>query len=295
MQSLPIPSRPWELVSQDIFQHYSTNYLVTVCHFSDWIECDQLEDTLSTTIIQKTKQHFARYGIPQVCHTDNDPQFIAKEYKDFATSWGFTHSTSSLYHPQGNGKAESTVKVCKNFLKKSGNLDLSLLHTPPAGHTYSPAQRMLSRRTKTTLYTRPDLLLPHPVDTDTTMNKISLKKATTKRQYDKHASPISHTPIEIGTTVYAKPPPEQCSTPRKRGVAVNRDDRSYTKCTPTHTIRRNHVHITQAPRKQHTPISVPDIMEDTSEEDTPSESSSSGFVAIPPPPRRCNPPKRLDL
>ena len=95
MQSLPIPSRPWQLVSQDLFQHDGGNYLVTVCHFSDWIECDRLEDTLAATVVQKTKEHFARYGTPDWCHTDNGPQFISKEYKDFASKWGFSHSTSS--------------------------------------------------------------------------------------------------------------------------------------------------------------------------------------------------------
>ena len=37
MRSLPIPTRPWEIVSQDICELHNQSYLVTVCHFSDWI------------------------------------------------------------------------------------------------------------------------------------------------------------------------------------------------------------------------------------------------------------------
>ena len=59
MRSLPIPTRPWELISQDICSYEGTDYLVSVCHFLDRIEVNQLENTLSTTIIDKTQQHFA--------------------------------------------------------------------------------------------------------------------------------------------------------------------------------------------------------------------------------------------
>ena len=42
MKSLPIPTRPWQVVSQDICELHKQSYLVTVCHFSDWIEVDKL-------------------------------------------------------------------------------------------------------------------------------------------------------------------------------------------------------------------------------------------------------------
>ena len=56
-----------------------------------------------------------------------------------------------------NGWAEAAVKVSKSMLKKSDDLQTALLNyrnTPPKGHTYSPAQRMMSRRTRTTLPTQ---------------------------------------------------------------------------------------------------------------------------------------------
>ena len=64
--------------------------------------------------------------------------------------------TSSPYHPKSNGKAVSAVKVVKSLIKKAqrDNKDpwLSLLdyrNTPTTGMQTSPAQRLMSRRTKT--------------------------------------------------------------------------------------------------------------------------------------------------
>lgn len=75
MKFLSIPTWPWQLVSQDICTHEQEDYLITVCHFSDWIEVDELQDTLEATVISKTKAHFAHFGIPQICHTDNGTHF----------------------------------------------------------------------------------------------------------------------------------------------------------------------------------------------------------------------------
>ena len=73
MTSLPIPTRPWLIVSQDICELHNQSYLVTAFHLSDCIKVDQLGDALSSTVIEKTKAHFARYGVPAICHTDNGP------------------------------------------------------------------------------------------------------------------------------------------------------------------------------------------------------------------------------
>ena len=103
MQSLPIPTRAWDIVSQDLFS-FEKEDLVTVCHFSDWIEVDKFSDTLSTTVVKRTKGHFSRYGIPSIVHTDNGPQFISREYKDLLSTCNFKHTTSS-YYAKRNGRA----------------------------------------------------------------------------------------------------------------------------------------------------------------------------------------------
>lgn len=77
--------------------------------------------------------------------------------------YGFKHTTSSPYHPKGNGRAEAAVKVAETMLKKADDFHSALLlyrNTPPQGHTYSPAQRMFLRHTKTILPTTDHHLAP---------------------------------------------------------------------------------------------------------------------------------------
>ena len=51
--------------------------------------------------------------------SDNGPQFVSEDFKTFSKEWAFTHVTSSPLHSQGNGKAESAVKIAKNLFKKA--------------------------------------------------------------------------------------------------------------------------------------------------------------------------------
>lgn len=97
MQSQPIPMYPWQFISQDIGTFESTNYLITVDHYSDFIEVDELDNTLSSTITVKTEAHIARHGVPEVILTDNGPQFIANEYEQFCHTYQIQHRTSSPY------------------------------------------------------------------------------------------------------------------------------------------------------------------------------------------------------
>ena len=66
----------------------------------------------------------------------------------------------SPYYARVMGKAESCVKEAKKILKKSDLLTGLLDHrnTPPQGMTYSPAQRFLCQRTKSTLWMSATLL-----------------------------------------------------------------------------------------------------------------------------------------
>ena len=89
MLSHPIPTLPWQFVSQDVFAFGHKQYLITEDHYSDFYELDELVNTLSPTIVNLTKANFARHGIPLRCLTDNSPQFVSHEYKKFAQTFGF--------------------------------------------------------------------------------------------------------------------------------------------------------------------------------------------------------------
>ena len=64
-------------------------HLATTCDYSAWVEIDFLPNTLTATVVQLTKAHFARIGIPEPLITGNGLQFISSEYKQFASEYGF--------------------------------------------------------------------------------------------------------------------------------------------------------------------------------------------------------------
>ena len=70
-----LPTRPWSIVAQDLYTLETDDYLITVDAFSGFWETDKLPETSAETVIEKTKEHFARYGIPDRVYTDNGPQF----------------------------------------------------------------------------------------------------------------------------------------------------------------------------------------------------------------------------
>jgi len=118
LMSPKAPMIPWAVVAQDLLMYAGKSYLITVDYYSNFWELDTVTNTSSETIVTHTKGHFARYGIPEKVITDNEPQFRAKVYEDFAAQWGFNHVTSSPYHSQSNGKAKAAVKIAKSMLKK---------------------------------------------------------------------------------------------------------------------------------------------------------------------------------
>ena len=114
LQPYPVPTLPWQLVSQDLFELKGLTYLVTVDHYSDFYELDQLPTIQSSAVIQATKQHFGRYGVPHTLISDNGTQYTSDLFKTFANKYKFHHVTSSPYWSQSNGRVEASVKSAKH-------------------------------------------------------------------------------------------------------------------------------------------------------------------------------------
>ena len=93
--------------------------MITVDYFSNFFEVDYLTSTTTTAVIKKLKEEFSRHGIPETVFTDNGPQFVCKEFREFSNEWEFEHLTSSPRYPQSNGKVENSVKTRKLLMKKA--------------------------------------------------------------------------------------------------------------------------------------------------------------------------------
>ena len=62
---------PWSKVATDLFTVNGNNYITLVDSFSDFVEVDEFENTISHAVIQVLKQQFSRHGIPDTVVSDN--------------------------------------------------------------------------------------------------------------------------------------------------------------------------------------------------------------------------------
>ena len=203
-----IPERPWEKVGSDLFEYEGGDFLVTVDYFSNFFELDQLRSKSSDEVIGKLKSHFARYGVPDQFISDNGPPYNSEAFREFAREFEFEHITSSPGYPKSNGKSENAVRTAKRLVKKAKESGrdpyLSLLdwrNTPSEGIGYSPAQRLLCRRTRTLIPTLKDLLkptIPRGVD-----RKLLEQKSKQAHYYNKGTKELPE--LKEGDLVRIKP------------------------------------------------------------------------------------------
>ena len=64
------------------------------------------------TIVQRAREKFPG-ATPRII-SDNGPQFVAKDFKEFIRLCGMTHVTTSPYYPQSNGKLERYHRTIKH-------------------------------------------------------------------------------------------------------------------------------------------------------------------------------------
>lgn len=249
LMSHEVPSRPWAKVGTDLFVFDNKNYLITVDYWSNFWEIDYLIDTKSTTVIKKLKAHFARQGIPDSVMSDNGPQYASQDFQKFCELWGFQHVTSSPGYPQSNGKAESAVKTAKRLLMKAKAAGqdpyLAILdhrNTPSQGLDSSPAQRLLSRRTKTLLPTKATLLRPEVVQVSQKLKNRQQRQGT---YYNRSARDLDT--LATGDCVRIQPLPPNAVW-RLGRVLKPVDGRSYeVQLQSGSVIRRNRRHLRRAP------------------------------------------------
>lgn len=174
----------------DLFSFKGKEFLITVDYYSNFWEIDQLAITSASTVITKLKNHFARYGCPDTLVSDNGPQFTSQEFAHFAKAWQFEHRKISPGNSKVNGKVEAAVKTAKQLLRKSSDIHLALLdyrNTPSQGTNTSPAQRLMSRRTKTLLPSTETLLKPQVPDTEEQQHLLRQQQLKQAQYYNKTA------------------------------------------------------------------------------------------------------------
>jgi len=77
-----------------------------------WEIREKMEESDIEIILQAAKEKFPNVQ-PRII-TDNGPQFIAKDFKEFIRISGMTHVKTSPYYPQSNGKIERFHRSLKS-------------------------------------------------------------------------------------------------------------------------------------------------------------------------------------
>jgi putative transposase len=69
-----------------------------------WAICESMTESDIEIVLQKARERWPQ-ARPRII-SDNGPQFIAKDFKEFIRICGMTHVKTSPYYPQSNGKIE---------------------------------------------------------------------------------------------------------------------------------------------------------------------------------------------
>ena len=103
------------------------NIVVIVDAGSRWIEAFPKGNRTSQTVKVYLSQIFARFGIPRTLVSDNGPEFVSSDLKQWCESLGIKKMESPIYHPRANGIAERAVQPVKRAIQAwSPNLNVSL-------------------------------------------------------------------------------------------------------------------------------------------------------------------------
>lgn len=216
-----------------------------VDHYSDFFEIDILEDLTLVSTIRGMKRQFARYGVPEKVISDEGTHFVSKKMEEFSIKYGFLHSTSSGYHQQGNGKAESAVKIAKHIIEKASddNEDFwwAILHwrNTPNKIQSSPAQRLMARNTRCGIPALPTRFLPKVVEG--VSEKIKEQREKNKHYYDRFTKdqPL----LTAGQQVMVQVRPDRNKHWSKGTIQKSVTDRSYIVEVGNTPYRRDRIHI----------------------------------------------------
>ena len=144
--------------------------------------------------------------MPDSIRSDNGPQFIASEYREFAQSFGFETVTSSPHFPQSNGVAERAVQTAKSILQQK-DPDVAILNFRNTKHSSigtSPAEALMGRKLKGRVPILTKLLAPAAGDRDSLVTNDKAAKDRYKQAYDRRHGAKPLTPLIPGDNVLVK-------------------------------------------------------------------------------------------
>ena len=201
-----LASRPFEMLSTDVFECAQKKFLIIVDRFSSFPFVIPITRETSKSIVSKFEQLFLDLCFtPDVIRSDSATNYLGGVFQTFCDEWGIIHEPSSPHHKISNGHAESNVKKVKKLLEihsgvfsKAFRKGLNLLRSTPLTDLSrkqgcegpSPVQLLYGRQTRL-----PNLPSPKhcfmPIDWEVASE---YKKQTTqirRHYYDQNARSLS--------------------------------------------------------------------------------------------------------
>ncbi|XP_011884023.1 PREDICTED: uncharacterized protein K02A2.6-like [Vollenhovia emeryi] len=257
------PDRPWQKIALDLFK-VNKWYLIATDYYSRFFEICSLKTMSEHEIIDKCKNLFARFGVPEIVRSDCGTQF-SSAFNRFANGYDFKHITSSPKFSQSNGAAEAAVKIAKNIIKKCDDVNLGLLsyRTTPLENGYSPAELMFSRKIRSRVPVLPKNLGTFANHEQVTASE-NKRKSDQELMYNRRHRAKKLSELSINDRVWIV-------DMRAYGEFINIDNNPNSFVIKTErgsVVRRNRWHLIPAPFKR----SLESINNDTPDvpEDAPS-------------------------
>ena len=155
--NIPI-GKPWEKIHLDLCGPYPTgDYvvgLIDAC--TRWPDLYTTTSTTSKSITKYLLQSFATHGFPEVIVTDNAPNLVSADIKEFCNTYSIKHQKATPYWPQGNSEIERFYQTLSKFVKTTTsegrswkneihNFLLLYRNTPHCTTKISPAKLLMNR------------------------------------------------------------------------------------------------------------------------------------------------------
>ena len=108
IRSTPLPTGPWRDLAVDLMGPLpdGESILVLVDYYSRYYEVDILKSTTTEKVISSLEVMLSKHGLPESLTSDNGPQFISAEFKEYMEKQGIRHHRTTAKWPQASGQVE---------------------------------------------------------------------------------------------------------------------------------------------------------------------------------------------
>ena len=88
-------------------------------HLTGWEDAYPISNMRGSTIADILQREYCtRYSPPEVLISDNGTEFVNSAVSDPCKAWGVERQTTTVYHPQSNGKVERFHRTFKGLIER---------------------------------------------------------------------------------------------------------------------------------------------------------------------------------